>query len=97
MGKDRTMRTSAHETRIGRVTSRLLLFIRMAGDLGPACQPVEEFFTFCRGRQSGSFADGRFLGAWIDEYAVTELPQEMELRLPTNEVIVLAVWEAFSL
>ena len=56
-----------------------------------------EIFAFCRGRQSGSFADGRFLGAWIDEYAVTELPQEMELRLPTNEVIVLAVWEAFYL
>lgn len=56
-----------------------------------------KIFTFCRGRQSGSFADGRFLGAWIDEYAVTELPQEMELRLPTNEVIVLAVWEAFYL
>lgn len=93
MGMDRSMRTSAH----GPVTSLLLLFIRTAGDLGPACQAVEEFLAFCRGRQSGLFADGRLLGAWIDEHAVTELPQEMELRLPTNEVIVLAVRETFSL
>ena len=57
MGMDRTMRTSAHETRIGRVTSLLLLFIRTASDLGPACQPVEEFLSFCRSLQSGSFAD----------------------------------------
>ncbi|MHB1591810.1 MAG: hypothetical protein ACYCTW_09795 [Sulfuricella sp.] len=94
---DRSMRTSAHETRIGRVTSLLLLFIRTAGDLGPACRQVGEFLAFCRSRQSGSFANERLLGAWIDEHAVTELPQEMELRLPTNEVIMLAVRETFSL
>ncbi|MHB8390231.1 MAG: hypothetical protein ACYDBH_11710 [Acidobacteriaceae bacterium] len=94
---DRTMRTSTHETRIGRVTSLLLLFIRTASDLGHACRQMEEFLAFCRSRQSGSFADGRLLGAWIDEHTVTDLPQEMELRLPTNEVILLAVRETFSL
>ncbi len=91
------MSTSTHEMRVGRVTSLLLLFIRTAGDLGLACQPVEEFFAFCRSRQSGSFAYGLLLGAWIDEHTVTELPQEMKLQLPTNEVIVLAVRETFSL
>lgn len=83
--------------RIGRVTNLLLLFVHTAGDLGPACQQVGEFLAFCRSRQSGSYADGRFLGAWIDERTVTDLPLEMELRLPTNEVIMLAVREIFSL
>ena len=93
----RTMRTTAHETRISRVTSLLLLFIRTADDLVYACRQVEEFLAFCRSRQSGSFADGRLLGAWIDEHAVTELPQELALQLPTNKAIMLAVRETFSL
>ena len=97
MGMDRTMRTTAHETRVGRVTSLLLLFIRATDDLVYAYQQVEEFLAFCRSRQSGSFADGQLLGAWIDEHAVTELPQELTLRLPTNKVIMLAVRETFSL
>lgn len=98
MGMDRSMRTSAHETQIGRVTNLLLLFIRTAGDLGPACQPVEEFFAFCRSRESSSFAVGWFLGSpKIDEHTVIEFPQEMELRLPTNKVIMPAVREIFSL
>ena len=97
MGTDRTMRTNAHETRIGRVPSPLLLFIRTADDLVKACRQVDEFFAFCRGRQSGSFADGRLLGAWIDEHTVTELPPELALPLPTNKAITLALRETFSL
>ena len=97
MGTDRTMRTNAHETRIGRVPSPLLLFIRTADDLVKVCRQVEEFFAFCRGRQSGSFADGRLLGAWIDEHAVIELPPELVLRLPANKTIMLALRETFSL
>lgn len=91
------MRMNAHEIRIGRVTSLLLLFIRTADDLVHACRQVEKFLAFCRSRQSGSFADGRLLGAWIDEHAVTEPPQELTLRLPTNKVIMLVVRETFSL
>ncbi|TAJ77080.1 MAG: hypothetical protein EPO42_10985 [Gallionellaceae bacterium] len=91
------MRTTAHETRAGRTTSLLLLFIRTADDLVYACRQMEEFLAFCRSRQSGSFADGRLLGAWIDEQAVIELPQELTLRLHTNKVITLAVRETFSL
>ncbi|WP_297461709.1 hypothetical protein [Ferrovum sp.] len=87
---------NANEMQNGRITS-LLLFVRTTDDLACACQQVGEFLAFCRNRQSGSFADGQFLGAWIDEHAVTELPQEMTLRLPTNEAIVLAVHESFSL
>ncbi|MHB8549249.1 MAG: hypothetical protein ACYDAZ_08830 [Thermoplasmataceae archaeon] len=94
---DRTRNTSAHGTRIGRVTNLLLLFIRTAGDLDAVCQQAGEFLGFCRSRQSDSFADGRLLGAWIDEHAVTVPPRNMELRLPANEVIMLAVLETFSL
>lgn len=94
---DRTKNTNAHETRIGRVTNLLLLFIRTAGDLDPVCRQVGDFLAFCRSRQGDSFADGRLLGAWIDEHAVTEPPQNMELRLPANEVIMLTILETFSL
>ncbi|QKE41202.1 MAG: hypothetical protein HO274_07705 [Ferrovum myxofaciens] len=90
------MKINSNEAQIGRVTN-LLLFVRTTDDLARSCRQVEEFFAFCRNRQSGSFADGRLLGAWIDEHAVTELPQEMELRLSTNDVVMLAVRETFSL
>lgn len=73
---DRTKNTSAHETRIGRVANLLLVFIRTAGDLDPVCRQVEEFLSFCGGCQNGSFTNGRLLGAWIDEHAVTEPPQD---------------------
>jgi hypothetical protein len=77
--------------------TNLLIFVRTTDDLVRACPQVEEFLAFCRSRQSGSFANGRLLGAWIDEHTVTKLPQEMEPRLPSNQTILLAVRETFAL
>jgi len=91
-----TMRTNTEEARDGHVTS-LLLFVRTADDLARACREVGELFASCRCRRSGSFADRRILGAWIDEHAVTELPQGLNLRLPSNQTILLAVRETFAL
>lgn len=93
---DRTMRTNTNTGRDGQATS-LLLFVRTTDDLARACRQVEEFLAFCRSRQSASFANGRLLGAWIDEHTVIKLPQEMELRLPSNQTILLAVRETFAL
>ena len=90
------MRTNANEAQDGQMTN-LLIFVRTTNDLVRACPQVEEFLAFCRSRQSGSFANGRLFGAWIDEHTVTKLPQEMELQLPSNQTILLAVRETFAL
>ena len=90
------MRMNATEARDGQMTD-LLIFVRTTDDLVRACPQVEEFLAFCRSRQGGSFANGRLLGAWIDEHTVTNLPQEMELRLPSNQTILLVVRESFAL
>lgn len=90
------MRTNANEARDGQVTN-LLIFVRRTDDLVRACRQVEEFLAFCRSRQSDSFANGRLLGAWIEEHTVTKLPQEMELRLPSKQTVLLTVRETFAL
>ena len=90
------MRMDTHEVWNDRVPS-LLLFVRATDDLARTCRQAGEFIGFCRQRQSGSFADGRLLGAWIDEQTVTELPQEMALRLPSREVVTVTLRETFSL
>lgn len=90
------MRTNANEARDGQITN-LLIFVRTTDDLVRACRQVEEFLAFCRSRQSDSFANGRLLGAWIEEHTVTKLPQEMELWLPSKQTILLTVRETFAL
>ncbi|MHB1530832.1 hypothetical protein [Acidithiobacillus sp.] len=90
------MRTNANEAWDGQITN-LLIFTRTTDDLVRTCRQVEEFLAFCRSRQSGSFANGRLLGAWIEEHTVNKLPQEMELRLPSNQTILLTVRETFAL
>ena len=90
------MRTNANEARDGQITN-LLIFVRTTDDLVRACRQVEEFLAFCRSRQSDSFANGRLLGAWIEEHTVTKLPQEMELWLPSKQTVLLTVRETFAL
>jgi hypothetical protein len=89
------MRTNAEEVRDEKVTS-LLLFVRRAGDLARACRDAEELFASRRCHRDASFTNGRVLGAWIDERAVTKLPQGLTLRLP-NRTVLLAVRETFAL
>ncbi|MHB8254702.1 MAG: hypothetical protein ACYDEV_13620 [Acidiferrobacter sp.] len=91
------MRTKAQEAQIIDTVCPLLLFIPTMEGMDCACRQAGEFLAFCRNRHSGSFANGRLLGAWVDKRAVTEFPQEMTMRLPTDELIVLAVQETFSL
>ncbi len=90
------MKTNAEEARDGKVTS-LLLFVRRAGDLARACRDAEELFASRRCHRDASFTNGRVLGVWIDEHAVTKLPQGLTLRLPSNQTVLLAVRETFAL
>ncbi len=96
IGMDYSMRTNEEEARDGKATS-LLLFVRAADDLARACRDAEELFASRRHHRDGSFTNGRVLGAWIDEHAVTELPQGLTLRLPSNQTILLAVRETSAL
>jgi len=91
------MKTKIQETQIIDTARPLLLFIPTMEGMDNACRQAGEFLAFCRSRHSGSFANGRLLGAWVDERTITEFPQEMAMRLPTDEVITLAVQETFSL
>ena len=76
---------------------RLFLFVRRRDDLDSACRQVEEFLAFCRSRQSDSFANERFLGAWVDEHTFTSLPQEWVRPLSATQTLLLTMREIFAL
>ena len=77
--------------------ARLFLFVRRTDDLASACQQVEAFLAFCRSRQSDSFANERFLGAWVDKHTVTSLPQEWVRPLSATQTLLLTMREIFAL
>ncbi|MBN6740697.1 hypothetical protein JKG47_09170 [Acidithiobacillus sp. MC6.1] len=77
--------------------ARLFLFVRRMDDLASACRQVEEFLAFCRSRQSDSFANECFLGAWVDEHTVTSLPQDWVRPLSTTQTLLLTMREIFAL
>ncbi|MBN6742159.1 hypothetical protein [Acidithiobacillus ferrivorans] len=77
--------------------ARLFLFVRRADDLASACRQVEEFLAYCRSRPSDSFANERFLGAWVDKHTVTNLPQEWGRPLSATQTLLLTIREIFAL
>ncbi|MHB1566727.1 MAG: hypothetical protein ACYCXG_08445 [Acidiferrobacter sp.] len=90
------MRINPHETQASRTAGLLLIFVRSVGDIREACAQIEAFLAFCRHHPKGSWARRPLLGAWIDEHAVTDFPEQWKLRSPTHGVVTVTVQETFS-